>query len=538
MKQGDTLARYLLGAAVVLCLMLSAGFADAAGDTAQEHVRFEITRFLLDGNTLLSADTVTSVLSPFIGKDRDFGTVQEALETLENAYRDRGFPTIMVLLPEQELEKGVVRLRVVEGKIGKINIKGALFFQQDNIRSSLPSLQQGQSPNVNALSRSLKVANENPSKKMNLQLRTGDEEGSIDATVTVRDENPWNFGLSFDTTGDRQTGYTRLGFLLQHANVANLDHTLTLQFITSPEKPDHVKIYSAGYRIPFYEPGSSLDVFAIYSDVDSGTVAASTSSMQLSGKGTMLGARYNQNLTRIGGYEHKVTLGLDYRAYKNTVFFEGTDLGSAVTVHPMSLTYTGNYTTGKLNAGFYLTFAQNLPGSWDGKDTQARFEAARVGASPDYMLFRFGANATYVFGGDWQLRALFNGQYAARPLVPGEQFGIGGATSVRGFREREFYDDKGISGSMELHTPDLSKLLGISAFQSRALLFYDIGSVSRNKPLPGERASMTIASIGPGIRITDGKKYMLSTDVGLVVDPGDTRSRWNGRWHVAASILF
>jgi hemolysin activation/secretion protein len=519
--------------------MFMAITAYAAGEKQDEVPRFDISRFHIEGNTLLDNAEVEKQLAPFTGKAKDFGTVQEAIEALEKAYRSRGFSMVMVTLPEQELESGVVRLKVIETRIGKITIEGNRFFEQKNILGGLPGLRQGETPDINAVSRSLKLSNDNPAKKINLQLKISDKENETDATLTVKDEKPWKVGITGDNTGTKETGPTRMGFLLQHANVFNRDHLLTLQYITSPEKIDRVSIYSIGYRVPFYSLGSSLDLIGAYSNVDSGTISAVANNMNVSGKGTILGIHYNQNLTRIGAYEHKVTLGLDYRAFENNVDFLGFQLGNNVTVHPVSLTYAGVLSFDKLNAGFYLTGIQNIGGTWDGRDDASNFENARTGAPRNYNMLRLGANLGYAPGGDWQARAVFNGQYTNDRLVPGEQYGIGGANSVRGFQERELADDRGYSGSFEIYTPDLCKLFNVSAVQSRLLVFYDRGYVSRRDPLPGERSSTEIAGIGPGLRITDGKRFSLSADCGFVVEPpNENTTRWSNVWHLSASILF
>jgi len=513
--------------------------AFAADEKPDAVPRFDIKGYRVEGNTIISEGNLESILSPFTGKERDFGDVQEALDALEQAYRDHGFSMVSVALPEQELDRGVVRLKVNENRLGKINIEGNRYFDQENIRRSLPELNQGETPNLNAVSRSLKIANENPAKKINLQLLNSDKENEIDATIAVKDETPWKIGITADNTGDKQTGRSRTGVLLQHANVFNRDHLLTLQYITSPEKMDKVSIYSLGYRVPLYSLGSSIDLIGAYSNVDSGTISAASNSMDVSGKGTILGIHYNQNLNRIGNYEHKLTLSLDYRAYENNVDFLGNQLGNNVTVHPVSLTYAGTLAVDKVNAGFYLTDLQNLPGRWDGRDTAEDIEKARPGAPRGYNIFRYGANLSYAIGADWQTRVQFNGQYTNDPLVPGEQYGIGGATTVRGFSEREFSNDQGYSGNVEIYTPDLSKLFGVNAFQSRLLMFYDRGYVSRKDPMPGDTVSTEIAGIGPGLRITDGKRFAISVDCGFVVDPPDENtSRWSTVWHLSASLLF
>lgn len=525
---------------LVLGIILSLPPASfAADETRTVTPRFDIERYQVQGNTVLAPDKLESILAPFTGKARDFGTVQGARETLENTYRSLGFAMVAVILPEQEIDNGVVRMNVIENRIGKITLEGNRYFDEMNIRNSLPALRQGETPNVNSISRSLKLANDNPTKKTKLQLNNSKTAGEIDAALTVKDEKPWRVGISADNSGDRQTGQSRLGILLQHANVANRDHVLTLQYITSPENLRNVNIYSACYHVPLYSWGSSIDLLGAHSNVNSGSVNVASYNMDISGKGTVLGLRYNQNLTRIGDYEHKVTLGLDYRAYEYDVEFLGSQLGNNVTVHPVSLTYAGTLTREKLSAGLYLTGIQNLAGNWDGRDDTTNFNNARAGAPRDYNMLRYGANLSYLLDGDWQARAVFNGQYTKDPLVSGEQFGLGGASSVRGFQEREFANDHGYSGSLEIYSPDLLNLFGVSAAHSRLLVFYDRGHMRRNNPLPGETVSTEMASIGPGLRITDGKRFSLSADYGFVVEPPDDRTtRWSGRWHLSASILF
>jgi hemolysin activation/secretion protein len=510
-----------------------------AGEKPDGIPRFDIKGYQVDGNTLLAAGNLDFILAPFTGVGRDFGTVQEALDALEQAYRGKGFSMVSVALPEQELASGVVLLKVNENRLGKIAIAGNRYFDQANIRRSLPGLNQGQTPNLDAVSRSLRIANENPAKKVNLQLQNSDKVNEIDANIAVNDDSPWKIGITADNTGDRQTGKSRLGVLLQHANVFNRDHLLTLQNIWSPEKTDKVSIYSLGYRIPLYSLGASIDVIGAYSNVDSGAITAGTANLNVSGKGTILGLRYNQNLTRFGNYEHKLTLALDYRAYENSVDLSGTPLGNNVTVHPVSLTYAGTFTADTFSASFYLTDSQNLPGAWDGRDTSEDIEKVRSGAPRGYNIFRYGGNLSLALGADWQVRALLNGQYTGIQLVQYEGFGIGGANTVRGFSERQFSNDQGYAGSAELYTPDLSRLVGVTAFQSRLLIFYDRGYVSRIKPLPGDPPNTEIASIGPGLRITNGKNLSISADCGFVVDPPDESiTRWSSRWHLSASVMF
>ncbi|HMH19202.1 MAG TPA: POTRA domain-containing protein, partial [Burkholderiales bacterium] len=74
--------------------------------------RFDIQRFVVEGNTLLSQDDLEQILAPHSGKNRDFGDVQRALEALQGAYSSRGYTAVRVGLPEQDIRAGQVRLQV------------------------------------------------------------------------------------------------------------------------------------------------------------------------------------------------------------------------------------------------------------------------------------------------------------------------------------------------------------------------------------------------------------------------------------------
>src|SRR6185295_8975553 len=104
----------------------------------------------------------------------------------------------------------------------------------------------------------------------------------------------------------------------------------------------------------------------------------------------------------------------------------------------------------------------------------------------------------------------FNGQYTKDALVSGEQFGLGGPDSVRGYQLREVSNDRGYSTQAELYTPDFARKFGLSdSYKARALAFYDWGSAQRNKAVAGDLVRDSISSIGLGVRLTYGKMVNL-----------------------------
>lgn len=496
---------------------------------------FEIARFAVQGNTLLSEQAVNTLLTPYTGKGRNFGHVQMALEALESAYHKHGYNIVQVVLPEQELNQGVVTLRVVETRLGKVRVEGNRHFDEANIRRSVPGLQEGQSPNIGDVSSSVKLVNENPAKKVTLQLQSS-EGDDVNATLKVVDDKPWKIGASLDNSGSDATGKTYLTTQYQHANIADRDHVMSLQYTTTVEKPNQVNVYGVGYHIPLYGIGDSLDLFASYSDVDSNAVLAGILNLQVSGKGTVYGVRYNQNLRRIGDYESKMIYGADYKDYRNSVSLQGAQLGNDVTVHPLSVAYAGAWSLAQSEVNFSVAAIHNLPGGERGNSTA--FNQVRAGADPSYDILRYNAVYARALTADWQMRFNFAGQYSPDALVPGEQFGAGGATTVRGFQERELSSDSGHLLSAEIYTPNLCAGVTQLAAQCRALAFYDVGSVRRNRVLDGETTSASIASIGLGWRMNIDKYMALQMDAARVLDAGPTEGKGDSRMHVKLAVTY
>ena len=535
------LVHLLAGSALLFCAACAtAQSIEAAPETASATPsadsaipRFAISRYEVSGDSLLGPELVQSLVTPFTGQGRDFGDIQRAVEALENAYRARGYTMVLVSLPEQELDQGAVRLQVLQTQVGKVVIKGNNYVDDANVRRALPTLLEGTTPNMAALGQSLKLANENPARRIEVSLAGSDTDGAVDATVSVADERAWKAMLNLDNTGSKDSGKTHVGVVLQHANLWGRDHVASLQYTTSLEHANQVGVYGLGYHVPLYELGDSLDFFASYSNVDSGSVSAGIFDLAVSGRGTTAGARYNQNFGKQDNYEPKLVYGFDVKAYRNSLQFFGMELGTDVTVHPVSIAYIGAWSLPRGEASVGVTLARNIAGGDNG--SQRHFTLARLGAKASYSTLRFSGSYSQVLDNEWQWRALANGQYTPDALVPGEQFGVGGAATVRGFLEREVANDSGANLNLELYTPNWC---GNGGYQCRALAFYDTGWVRRNHALPGEIDSMAIGSAGLGLRILLNRYANLQLDYAHVVNPGDTGRRDANRLHFRVALSY
>ncbi len=521
-------------------LVAQVGGSQPNDNTGSEVLKFEIRDYRAEGNTLLDDAAIKRLLAPFTGKNRDFGDVQRALEALQDFYRESGYSGIKITLPEQELERGEVTFKVVESRIARVLVEGNQHFSVNNVRRSVPSLQPGLNPMAREIARSVRVANESPAKQSAVLLRPGSEDSVVDAVIRVADVPPVRYSVSIDNTGNEETGRYRTAFALQHANLFDKDHVLTGQFITSPHNLNDVQVFGVGYRIPLYALGDSIDLIAGYSTVDSGTVQ---NLFNVSGQGAIYAARYNQNLRRIGDVEHRLTYGLDYRAYQNLVTSQGGTFNFVpdITVHPLSLTYSAQAKFGRRELGLYAAIAQNIPGGNDGTDDV--FKKSRAEATAAYRTWRLGGTFSGIFHKDWQLRIKVDAQLTNDALIAAEQFGLGGAESVRGFNERYSSNDKGYRSNWEIYTPELGTSTGFTTAKLRMLVFYDTGHVMRNFPQPGEPESVSLDSAGFGLRMNYGTNFSVKADYARVRHDGtqqsnQPRSADAYRWHVTIAYVF
>lgn len=544
------------------------------GSVAQEDVRFDIVRFEVKGNTLLPAANVNEIVAPFIGRKRVYGDVQKALEALENAYRKQGYGTIQVYVPEQELTSGVVQLHVTESVVGKVQINGNQHFDTSNIRASLPSLREGQAPNMRELSENIQLANENPAKQLDVTLGISEWEGQVDAKVAVTEEDPVKYILTFDNTGSATTGNHRVGIAYQNANIANRDQVLTLAYTTAPDAPEGVKvdIFSVAYKIPFYNLGDSLDI--IYGKSSVNTPATQATGFNLAGKGDVFALRWNHYFPRRGEYTSRLIVGLDYKyidARQTTNGVPGninppTGNGAFTphTLRPLSFTYAGQRQGAGQQIDYNLGFYKNLSlgTSYDyttlqgqsGNDRYTLLGGRKV--TNNFHIYKANFSLMQALPDNWSLRLAWSGQYAPTALPTAEQISLSGGTAVRGFGEGVVRMDSGQVVNIEAYTPELSGWLNIPG-SFKALAFYDFAH-GRNRDtvrptpetLPVAKAS--IGTVGVGFRYAYSKALGIKFDLGHVVDagpvdirpgtiatfPANTESKGDWRGHFAVQASF
>jgi hemolysin activation/secretion protein len=467
---------------------------------------FPIRGFELRGEIPLSSDDTTRILAPFIRADGNLTTLQQAASALEAALKEKGYALHRVTLPPQEVGNKV-SFNVIKFVIGKITVESQGKVSEKNIRASLPELKEGQAPNFRTLAVQTAIANENPSKQVQASLKESDEPEKIDVKLLVKASDPLIFSASAANTGSEATGNDRLALVLGHSNLFDLDHQFSMAYTSSLERTQNVKQLGLNYRIPLYAQGGVIGMSYTSSDV-----VGSFGSFNSSGAGETFGVNYNLYLPPLGGRRTYLSLALDEKLF-NISKINGLEVPGQMQrgSRPLTLGFTAKVESDKAVWGYNADIATNVPGSSGNTLAAYQTEDARI-QTVDWSATHLAANylASMDSGWLWSVRGQL--QYSSSALISGEQYGLGGAASVRGTGERILSGDTGVSMTLELTTPEVARGL-------RLLGFVDGGWLGNNNTAAtssGKAASDQLASAGLGLRYSLGW-LNLSADWGHIV---------------------
>jgi len=482
-------------------------------------ISFNVSRFVVEGDNPLG-DDANELLQPYLGQQSGLDGLSQAADSLTSELKDRGYSFHRVILPPQDLNEGEVRLQIVKFDLGEIDISGNEHFSNDNILASLPELRSGQSPNIQRLSRSLNIANAHVAKFTRVSFRQGLEPDTIDARVKVADQDPQSIFVALDNTGNDETEDLRMTLGYQHGNLFNSDHTITASLTTAPEDTEKATQFGISYRIPLYDHGAALEFLASKSDIDSGEVA---NNFEVSGEGTVFSALYTRPILTNGTFNHEWSVGLQDKLFENDLSFAGVPIGSDVRSRPLALGYRANNKFDASEINFYATVAANISGGSDNEDED--YDLTRLGAEADWSVFRFGGDYSYYFNNYWRFTGRLDAQVSSEPLIPGEQFGVGGMSSLRGFEERSVLGDSGTNIRLEAWAPPIYTVQFIG--------FLDFANIELEDAQLGEDDDVSPASVGLGLRWSWRQQLSLALDFGSITEgvgeqeDGDTKTHFS-----------
>ncbi|MGC3960029.1 MAG: POTRA domain-containing protein [Verrucomicrobiota bacterium] len=232
---------------------------------------FEVQHYDIVGNTLLSQPTIDAVITNGIGTNITFAQVQKVLGGLQLAYRERGYASAKVSLPQQQLTNATIRVQVLEGVLVDVRVTGNRYFSSNNVLRALPSVRNAllwkdEVVNSTVLQREVDLANQNRDRTIYPVITPGPEPGTSALELRVKDRLPLHGKVDLNNQNTPGTPDWRINTSLNYANIGQHEHSLGLFYGFSPEekKPEEFRNaglfdlplivnYGAFYRLPLGE---------------------------------------------------------------------------------------------------------------------------------------------------------------------------------------------------------------------------------------------------------------------------------------------
>lgn len=494
----------ILGTWIALACLAPATAADDAP-------RFDILEFQVEGNEVLAVEQVERAVYPFLGEQKTVEDVEKARAALEQAYRDAGYLTVLVGVPEQEVKEKVVRLTVTAGTVSRVRVAGARYYSQGRILAQAPSLDQGKALYFPEVQKNIASLNQTEALRVVPVLRPGTKFGTTEVDLNVTDKRPYGFNVNLNNYASPNTTDLRLSAGVHYDNLWQRGHLISLTAQTSPQDTSEVRAVSGTYSAPL---GGDRGLIAGYFVASNSSVAV-VGSQSVIGKGSIAGLRWNKSLPAVGNFYHSFLAGADYKDFQQNV----GQPGGALIEQPIryvpatagwSATYLGARGTTSINTSLVL-------GIRGLSDSDAVFANRRFNARGNFAIWKFDLSRTQKLTPGWALFAQLDGQRTSEPLIVNEQFLGGGAsqTSVRGYLEAEVAGDDGTHATLELRR-DVSAGNRLSFLtQLQVVAFTDGVYVTTHDPLPGTAHYAWISSGGLGLRASGAGGLKLRLDLGI-----------------------
>lgn len=423
-------------------------------------------------------------------------------------YRRQHHPAVAVRIPEQDTSNGVVAFIIVEAKVGAISFEGQWWVSQEHLEKYV-DIQSGDFIAEDVLLNNVAWLNRNPFRRTIVTFAPGSEEGTSDLKFVTEDRFPVRFFAGGDNAGTRFTGYTRLYGGLTWGNAFGIDDVLHYQYTIHPNLNKFQSHY--GSYTSFLPWKHILSVFGSYETT------------QRDGKFVQGSFRYTiPFLPLYGPSKAEGTVGADYKNINTNVFF--------VESHPI-YAHLANIFQVLINYSWEWTWEKNelevalegffSPGKVMANQGKKAYHALRPHAKSLYTYGILTAGDVYQLPKNFSLSALLRLQASFDPLLPSEQFGLGGYNTVRGYREREYNADEALCANFEIRSPSFGFFKKCKD-EIIFLGFIDYGLGYNLQSSKGNRSSGHLLGAGPGIR------YQIDTHFSARVDWGFRLLKFRG----------
>ncbi|MEP4486888.1 MAG: POTRA domain-containing protein [Halioglobus sp.] len=456
-----------------------------------DEIRLFVKDIQLDGATVYATGDLRHLYQEQLGKELTLADIYAIANSVTRKYRGDGYVISQVMVPEQDVEGGVVRLQVLEGFIDKVDVRGELVDGSDYVQRLLDHITQEKPVHIQTVERYMLLVNDIDGIYAQSTLVPGDQLGSSTLVVDVS-RDTFDALVGIDNRGSDFLGPVR-GRLEMDFNTLFSSYSSLGAFVSSTGN-DELNFGSLTFQSRLGDNGMRLmaNGSIVRSEPDQGVQLRGLENNSESG---LIALSYPLVRTR----SHNVTLNGQFSYYDGDVDLLGIKIGEdRVRSLRLGLTwdlfdqYGGvNIVDASLSQGLDI-----LDASDPDDDIVSRLDADVEFTKANLYAARLQSVTT-----NFTVLAALDGQYAFDTLLSSEGYGYGGELFGRGYDPSELFGDSGAGFKLELRY-----LLNSGGWISKAepYTFWDIGYVRNKTQVFGQDRSESAASAGGGMRLNLG----------------------------------
>lgn len=458
--------------------------------------RVFVRKLEIVGSTVFSEQDLSAVTADYENRAITAEELQEARLRLTRLYIDNGYINSGAVIPDQKVDGGVIRLQVIEGTLSDMEITGLDRLQEGYVRKRL-ALGARKPLNINALQERVQLLHQNPLiTRIMSELGPGARPGEAVLRADVEEASPYVLGLQFHNHESASVGAEKGELYAAHRNLLGWGDALGFRVGLTEGLDD----FGAYYHLPLNAYDTMLKIR--YDSSDASVIEAPFDEIDIDSDTDTFGVTLTHPVYKTTTDEFWLSLSGEIR--NSETFLEGYPFSfSPGVVNGKSDVTAIRFAQEWLSRSQYQVFAARSVFSV-GIDA---FGATISHADPDgrYLAwlgqFQWARRFDVLQGTQMIFRT--DVQFANESLLPMEQFAVGGANTVRGYRENQLVRDNAVVSSLEFRIPLFRlPLPWVSKTPEDGILrlapFYDWGwAENADLPTPSPR---TISSAGLGLR--------------------------------------
>ena len=180
----------------------------------------ELKKLEIPDSEVLTREELDQISEKYSGKTLTIAGLYEAIDEINDLYAKKGFITTRAILPPQKIEDNIVKVMLIEGKIGQVVVENNKSTKTAYIKRCL-KVPEGVIPNVREISRNIQKFNTLNKTMLQIKMVAGEKPLTTDIyIVAVEPKKRRNVVLFSDNSGGESSGKYRFGLAYNDLNVS------------------------------------------------------------------------------------------------------------------------------------------------------------------------------------------------------------------------------------------------------------------------------------------------------------------------------